>query len=541
MVLEPNTQIRFRRQNAAFYNDFLPKDFSFTFKLPIRGNAMHLDYVHRLDTYAHPNKLPITLEMAGGVFSFQGYLKLTGSDNSHYIAQLEVLPNAFNGDLMLGELNLPNFFKTLDTGAPGLINSLTWPNIDYCFPMFRLDDVDFAAKYLWPWVNRHNAGSFQLTSGSGKVPMNVSLYLPEVLKQICKSFGYSIKGDFFRHIELTKLCIWNNYILAWNGGNIDIPMKHLLPQISLREFLMATRNILGLNIQIDDSNKTVFFDFLKDLPFGKKVRDLTQLTEKTRQISFESINGISISQTFDDRDGYPSEAIKEVDRNNITGTVDYYGDLPALGPYVLPFEEGQVYYTRLENAYYVLEASGRKFLSYDHQDYQEPNQELGFSSQASPLIEHFEAIPASTSFSYGTLLPKVIHKHSDNASQNSFGYRLFFYRGYQPDGGGYNYPLATGYNRKVKTAPPYWEQLGNLSLHPNQDAGTYNQLIKPWHLFMKQSKVIKATINLKGNDISFFKPTELIKYQNEHYIWKSFDYILGSKGIMPSEAELVKV
>jgi hypothetical protein len=317
-------------------------------------------------------------------------------------------------------------------------------------------------------------------------------------------------------------------------------LDRLLPDMTIGEYLLAVRNFLGLNIDIDEHAREVRIDFLNDIQVDGEVLDISRKLEYYDTIEFETKDGYAITQEFNDTDGYPNGAVLEMVRDQIAGEVDYIGDLPVVPPYTGSFNEGEIWYVRQENTYYLLDSTGVLKHSYDHESAKFGKEEIVFATTGSPVLEQMELIPASTGFNYGTLLPKFENKHSDLSVKNPFGLRLMYYRGLVLDSGGYSYPFATGYKRKMLGASPWYQDIGTDSLHPTTESGLYQKRFLKWIDFLSRLKVVKAKGNLSIQDVKNIRSNTRLKAANTVFLWREMDILISERGIEKTEFELVK-
>lgn len=522
--LDEGTQILLKKRNPLFHQTVIPLPFSLPFELPIKGNEKALNWQHLHNTQSSVITTPIRLLIYGNQ-ELSGTLHLKRVEDKFECE----LYATFNGDIKIATL----FPDTLDGSVEddaSAINSRVWPYANYCWISYLNDDEYFNATYLHKWVNRHDAGGFTQTSGSGIVPLGVSLYLGYVLKTVCTGLGFTAKGDLFNDPELMTIILWNNYVFRWNGGNWLAPEYLLVPDMTVNQLFLAVRKWIGLRITVDIRYNEIWFDKLNTIRDKANRIDVSNLVQRSIPIEFAFKEGVDLSLDF--TDPYNSGATKSLDNIQLTGNIDLSSFLVGSGA-----SAGQYWYCRGDNAiYFINEAGDPEFYSYNYQRVTTQEGEEQISVGTGPLTEFLDYPDVEEQ-----LLPRTDHPISDLTQRNPFGLHLLFFRGMHETAQTANtYPLATAHNLALTTVNPNYVTAGDYSLYPDGDNGTYEKFLKLYDQWISTGKYIDTFLYWGISDWKKFNDRDLLTINSQNYIWVNMDILISLKGIEYVKAKLLK-
>src|SRR3989304_2328781 len=147
LALMRDASLLFEKRHPAFFNDFIPQDFSYTGKLPIARNAELLNHWHQHQTQGYPGTWPVTLQAGGGLLSIPCTMTISHTDNDFYYYTLK---GGSSLSTHLHELPIADLHSEGgDLPDPLTANGGSWPEFQYIYPMYRQNDADFNAKYYW--------------------------------------------------------------------------------------------------------------------------------------------------------------------------------------------------------------------------------------------------------------------------------------------------------------------------------------------------------------------------------------------------------
>jgi hypothetical protein len=577
--LFPNTRVTLRKQNPLFFlGDVLPADFTLPFTIPTAGNAKLLDFQHLPNAGKYPVVQDVVLSIDGGNATYTGKLQLLSATKEQYRVNLVLVDGVLQADtsirdLVSGEVNMHEDFEGLE---PQDVNALVgWPNAKYCLPGYINDHKEFQKKFInyshfsenvayslndlvlyndvvyvckaphfggWDednfrvthaYVNRTLDGFFHTGMHPGavfgaKYPMALFMYLCQVIKDVLTGTGYDAKGDLFDDAFMRHVIVWNNFILDWGIGNgIVTNYSNLLPDMNLRQFLNAIRDFFAVRVVIDDVNRVVYFDMLKNIRTKFRVLDWNRYIKYGYDIEFDGITGITLSQNFE-HDDYPGEVIGKVRHNErfAAGDVTFRNalpDTPSFGSF-----EGRFVYERLSNAYIFFDEDfgRRQTKGYLFDDAVQGDGSFNLNPGASTLPMFLDLPEPDANPAPGTvqLLPRVKHLWSDKGARNPFGLRFLYYAGddaKQIDASS-NYPYATSMGIKPLGAPNYVEAIdGDMS-----PEGMFNRNFKYVYEWLKHARSYNAEICIPKKQF-VFDERAMLRFNDLNYVWKELELELG--------------
>jgi len=529
ITLGLKTKIRFKRRNPLFYNDVIPVDFSFPFSLPVKGNEDLFEFVHLPQSASRIFKVEIIITLNGNAWK-RGMLEVNGEKKGDYECEFSgKTPEVLDGEVKLATL----FTETIDGSLmenPLMANFKTWPEANVCYPSYINDDEYFLSLYKWKYVNRHENGGFVLTSAPDKVPLAVNLYLGYVLNESCRAMGFVAHGDLLLDTELMTIFIWNNYIFQWNAGAWIAPETYLVPDITINQFFLTLKKWLAIHIVIDFKRRIIHFNKMKYVRDKNQVVDLNNKVGNVMPVTFNKANGHRLSLSFADE--YNS-GVTNKDAVEINGVYNYSGQLPSAGSVAI----GDYVICTADNAiYYIDEALNHKIYGYLSNTVEKGEEDESISVEAGPLTEFYDHPDVQ-----GQLLPRINHLIRDTTQRNTFGLKLLFYRGMQesvtsPD----LYPLASSYILAVQVAVPNYVQVGNYSLHPNGDYGTYTVFWKEHIKWLQQAPEFEMELYLNNTDLENWDDRSLLSHRGVLYVYQELDVVVDTKGIVAVQCSVRK-
>lgn len=537
------TDISFVRRNHLLSVENIPKDFSFPFVVPIKGNEQIFNHLHDFAVQDRNVSFPAYLE-SDGVSVFKGLINLDRADKDYYRATL-VSDLATDVDV---ELPLPSIFvgdtisySDAADGSPMGMNDQRWPDVKYCWPSWQNDDEYFLGEYLYDRVNPYVGGSAILTSGSGTVPLNMALYLPEVLERVANKLGYTAEGTLFRHEELCSAFIWNNNVVRWNLGAITVGVDRLVPDITIFEFLKNIRAI-GVTTDIDTERRVMRFDVMSTILDQRDKTEIDESLDRTYEIEFADYNGLCQDIQFTDSHGQSVSG--DLVNIEIANTINWSHEMDPVGfapPQVrlingfnMYFYAGDVIFCTGDNSYYVWdEDEGQYLYKYNASKYCIGNGDLSLPEiKTITMYENDER----------QLLPRVNHEVSDISQYKPFDFKVLFNRGIVKNVSGDNYAFTTCDNYKMNITPPeYLEKFGDLSLLPNREDSVTQKIVAPFYKKITEAKQVKGILHGDWMTKHRFKYTNHLRLESTNFIWRQLQFSISENGFGPTQVEMLKI
>lgn len=527
LALNKNTTILFKKKNGLFFNDVIPSSYSLPFTLPVKGNEAALNYQHLTEIQESIIRIQNVSLLFYGNLEAIGTLELKKSDDATFVCSFYTTPFV---DVKIATL-FPGVVLGSEPGSDAAaVNNRSWPDARYCWPSYINDDEYFNATYIHKYVNRHDATGFTVTVGGLLVPLGVALYLGYVIKTVVNGIGFTAKGDLFDDAELMQLIVWNNYVFRWNGGNWEAREYLLVPDITVNDFFIAIKKWLGVHITIDYKTNEIWFDTLRTFRDKAKRVSIDHTRDRDIPITFADKNGMNISLQF--TDSYNSGAVKSLENVTITGTINLSSDL--VGSAAAP---GEYWRCRGDHAIYFINENGdHEFYSYDYEAVDTGDGDEVIDVPVGPLTEFLDYPDIQEQ-----LLPRINQPISDEVVRNPFDLHLLFFRGYaetakSPD----TYPLATAHNLKLIQANPNYEVVGQYSLYPNGQYGTYENFYKQHDTWLSGAKKITTKLYWSLSDWLAFDDRKLLLMEGQAYVWEEMDISASLDGIEYVKVKMVK-
>jgi len=568
--LKEDSSININEESPVFEKDSIPGGFSFPFELPASPKNRRI--------FGHPDRIQASGRV-GKDLPFQLFLrgKLIGTGSANikkasglaYSAFLQIAIGDFAGKIEGKKLSFVDF------GGPREWNfkpEFTFPEDDFAlFPIYNKNFMD-NSEYQVTWTgNNCRLNSYE--NGNWYSNFNTTMaispypFLAYVVKRVFNHFGFVLKDNVLAtDPDLKKLVIYNNrdistiqatityheiYFQGHNGmmskrvprttitrsfDNWD--MNDSMPDILIKDFILAIRNLFNLSIIIDNSG-FVTISKRADLIASGNAIPLNQKAIGIPVMDFSASNsGIFLHWEHDQNDLLFSEGFRDVYENAalLKSSVENMDQLAEISPIIneirLVRTLGLYYQYSGEDVDGVTEYTWREY-SNDFQDFKIGSNPEEFSALASTLpMIHYQRVSGGAFIrcpEAAQLSNSIIRKEP-----SPFALRFLLYHGMLEDSSGVSYPYGSSdsYDR-VGGLLPY----SKLNIKWDGDNGLYNQLWKPYLNWWNSRKVVTWMIT----DPSVLEFSKLYEIDGNHYLLKNRSYSLKNDKVEPGECEFYLV
>ncbi|MFA5816668.1 MAG: hypothetical protein WC865_13730 [Bacteroidales bacterium] len=573
--LNENSSISITEESPVFEKDSIPGGFSFPFELPAspRNNRI-LSHPGRIQSaFQGGFNLPFQLYLDGRLIG-TGTATIQKATSLSYSAFLQLGTGDFAGKTDGKKLSDVDFGgqRTWEFKP-----EFTYPEDDFAlFPIYNenfMDDTQF--KDGWKTnqyrLNSHELGTW-FTGVNSVMAISPFPYLGYVVNRIFNHFGFVLKENILNtDSDLKQLVIYNNHDSA-NLISVTRPVtktifgkrndgawgyiqrtvivttitrefntwnvKDFLPDMLIKDFILAIRNLFNLAITIDNQGFASIVrrkDLVtsgKSVPLNAKAMGLPLVT-----IS-DNTAGVKLHWEHEQNDLLFSEGFKNIyeDPKLLRPPVDTIDELTLIAATIneirLVKSYGLYYQYSGEEVDGVTEYSWKVF-SNDFQDFIIGDKPEEYTALAStlPMIHYQRSIdgPIIRCPQAAQLSSSIIRSTSLSCSL-----RFLFYRGMVADSIGTLYPYGSSdaFDSAGELLPD-----ASLSLKWQGDTGLYNQLWKDYLTWWKKRKVVTWTIT-DPSQLDFFTVYEI---NNNHYILKNRSISLQYEGVLPGDCEFYLV
>lgn len=218
---------------------------------------------------------------------------------------------------------------------------------------------------LAPFMNVYTENTFPVMYKIGNknisnifVPMP---YVAYIFDSIAKFANYTIHKSIFKHPELKRLVLFNNFIEnTYDTFMEGVPFvldpiwhpKDHVSKMDITEFI-SILDLFAAKMLIDSVTKTIDIVFIKDILTSDVASDTKlRLLSPPSILYSEQNEGYKLS--FDPQEGYSNDYVKDFSDLNYKGELNYWESFP---------EEANLkdcYYVKAKRAYYVLEYDAGK-------------------------------------------------------------------------------------------------------------------------------------------------------------------------------------
>jgi hypothetical protein len=147
------------------------------------------------------------------------------------------------------------------------------------------------------YVNYFNTSGVFLNYSSTNV-VTPFPYLVYIIRRVFQHFGYYVTGDILDDPEINKLVVYNNYALS----STAITFNNHVPDMTVGEFLIAIKNLLGWGYIFNPTDKSVRIITLNEVLENQTYKDHTSKAEPTYQLELNEYNGFKLTQELDSGD-----------------------------------------------------------------------------------------------------------------------------------------------------------------------------------------------------------------------------------------------
>lgn len=443
-----------------------------------------------------------------------------------------------------------------------------WKHVDDCM-RGTIDNFDYAFYPVKnpgitgnnPSVNVGIMNRVQINAGVPRIsPLNTNgdvhngiypfPYLIYVIRRIFEYAGYSVEGDWLNDPDAKRMTMLTLRDIPFGVkmttlfslrllSTVSFDLRDYMPDIEIGAFLIAIKNRLGLYYDFDPKRKSCVIRYLKDTVAGEP-EDISSICVAAYNNKIDTKGKVyKMVNQFDSGD---SLAVSSV----LTGLefLATYLNLPPFAPSAI--NENKVVLVLRENAYYICsedpDSPGTfQWVKYmdNIYDYDPGNSTDQVESAATTTVQ--EVVEEN---GLKAIMPSINQSgtwYFFNDTDPSFGIRLLFYHGLQPDYNGQLYPYAS--NHPVNCAGEY---IGNYALsytfknsETGEEIGLYDKFWKAFLERLRQSETITIEARYpfsKKSQVKFGSP-KVIRYTK--FFVKKKNSVIPYNGVL--KLELIRV
>lgn len=352
------------------------------------------------------------------------------------------------------------------------------------------------------------------------------------LSQVNKKLTLRIfaMGDISYTLHSATFFVLKGYHPLLNVFSKTIEYKNHVPDVTVKDFLIALRKIPGLKITYAAGENKVDLDFNQDI-FNAKRDDITN--KAARDYDIEPNNGKGFTLVFDfEGDSLLDDNFPDLSELKKAGEFATYADLPeptGVGYYAVVLNTNKIYRVVYDGPDLVWELFSDNYYDYVIGD---GTQEI--RSGFSPVF----MIIGNMTGGHG-IMPNIEQLGSTPAfttGKNAFPLKLAIWHGMQPGFGG-DYPLASALNRDFNG-----DVIGNLTLRWDDDThGLYVTFFRKWINFLLNTETIIRQVKETVNDIfsDLFARKKTVRHV-EH-VYKKLTVEVTTNSVNESEVEKCKI
>ena len=225
LVLPPGLKLKFEFLNSAFDFETIPADLVWSFDLPAQENAQALEFCHFIEIKNKRRAYDATATLHGK--------EIIGKLITQKVGNIRIacsfIVNGFPVDALERKMNAV-ITGSVSFAAPEVHQSMvdhanycvtkTWPDVNYNFVPYK-NTAFYGSENptVGDMINNWNIGTQSFERNSifntdyNEFSLSPWLYLCFVVKQLFLDLGYTASGSFFRHPEIKKMLLYNNYAL----------------------------------------------------------------------------------------------------------------------------------------------------------------------------------------------------------------------------------------------------------------------------------------------------------------------------------------
>jgi len=545
--LPAGVNLRLKLRNPVYTGgdfDFIDGSFSFPVDIPVTPQQQRLfNFPERLDsTDRMLEDEPCTILVQGNDL-FEAFATITTSTSRSLRWYFVIRSASFLQDLKLSQFDLGGVrdFEGATTQelrrfyAKGTaVNPLAY---DYAlFPVHNYalyEDDDDPDTVESEYQNYYDKSTGKFTSSSDLLSVTPFIRLSYLLERITAELG-PLNNEWQNTPELQQLYLYNNRsIVNLSGDWDDFDLINHVPDITASDLL---KEVMKYNIGVGYNPLTGATDIVPidtviqrdpshdwtSISSGEYGKENIPIAQRT--LSYADDSNDTVEENF--RLFIPRE-------EDLLDTYVGVNDMPA------PTQYGQAYYIESKCAIH-----GHDFFTSGQQEVQHVKRYLSVQSE---VLKKQESISLQMRplhmreqfFDDDDYMPQIVSKGSFPAANiyNDFALRIMSYKGMHDNGSG-AYPFASNTEYYPSDTPL---QLGDVSLSLTGERGIYETYWKRWLDLLQTTYKCNRTIALTLPDLLRFKFTDTVRIESQHYLVSELDLQIGSQGISPATATLIRL
>lgn len=309
----------------------------------------------------------------------------------------------------------------------------------------------------------------------------------------------------------------------------EINYANHVPDISVRDFLVALRKFPGIRIDFNPAALQVILDFADDI-FDAEKDDITSKAAKNYELDVNTGAGYTLGYKFSNDTLLTDNFIDLSDFTKL-GEYNAYTDLPTapgLNYYAVVKNTNKIYKAIFNDPDYEWE-----LLCDNYYDKVIGDGSTEIRTAFSPMLMTLVNVGGAV------IIPQIEQAGSSPSFAsgiNEFQLKLAIWHGLQPGFTG-DYPLASSQNRDYNG-----DLIGNLTLrHDDNDYGVYQTFWKRWIPFLMSTETVVRRMKLTINDAfgALFSRLKTVQYVD--HVVKKVSIEIGPETVEVSDTEMCKV
>lgn len=384
---------------------------------------------------------------------------------------------------------------------------------------------------------------------SWEYTLTPQIYNRYVLEEIYKRAKIKINGAFVNDQELNALLLFNPRTLdklqytqgeKWQNKNIHdltVKLKNHLPDISIKDFLLAQKLTFGLAFSYNFQQTECKISFLKDILSSNDYDDWSAYEMPNGTNGMQEIwKGIKFSFDLDSEDKYlrdnvhPTDALGEVHPDSLNVNTDLAALVP--GEEEIRYIKRSNWFYRYQN--YKTENPSWKLIGFNLFPYKLEGENIEINSPACPLPNAYAHTGRTMPITDYPAFSLPLEMTSDG-----FKVRFSFYRGIQNDVTGAPYAMASS-NRfdNNLVINPNWKYDLQWNLSDKSLFNSFWDVYANWH---KTARPVTRKFQIPLHKLLMTDLSKKKRIGNMNYLIDNCRLRIGPNGLEPIEVNLYSV
>ncbi len=357
-------------------------------------------------------------------------------------------------------------------------------------------------------------------------------YLSFIYKSIFETLELPFQNDFALDSEIDSLIMYQNFALdelqsnGYNGYKKIFEIRQIVPDIDLRDFLLAINQMFCLIIYKNRTTGKYYLKALKDVVKDTRRKDWNKYCKNKKDPGKEYLfeDGIRLTMNYDSADDLTDTRQLGFDERELKESVNDVQDLPIIGNVA-----NEIRLVEGVQKYYQVQEDLTTWLYYSDNfyDYKVGDEKININTDASTM--HM-SVHESDKGDFEWLIPESDQPGSSNEfgiGINNYGLKLLFFRGMYKTSDDYDYPLASSdiFDYAGNT-------IANYRLIWDSPEGLFNVWWRDWYNVLNDSEKTQTYFNIEFSELLNFDFTEKVTFNDQTFYVDEIEFIIEmNKGI----------